>query len=405
VNNREGLFSDTASFGYGLAQAAAIKGSSLPGELLIVPSQMAYMQIPAAGLRNFVDGVFPNLAVNSIADSAKGFGHRYRAGHDLLLDIPQTIGSHGWSEGFKHAGHVILTDFPTKAGIPIPGFSQSGLGHLLEQAGISNGWMQLSLFDTGVGLFVFSESATNLMLAMQGALSMNFGVACQTFGVGTAELALSISTQNPLLMLGGVQNIMAGLVSTWETFSVYVDPLDFLGTGGFSALLGFGLSLGLTNADTSEAVKDAVRSGAVGSLYTVSSAFGFGALAGFITYRLASELALHHEKLAGSRFTVDDNSYQLLVKELSNGNPNIQSFLNDLSLGKILPTTEAALKLKTGLVSAENKIILSDKGARLSTKAPKTKSNQNLLNIKNKTLSSDPSSLESIYRLATKGSR
>lgn len=392
-------FSDLGDAGYGLAQTGSDGAASLVGQLVVVPAQMAYLHIPATELRNFVDGIFPNLATNKIADSAAGFGHRYRAGHDLLLDIPTTFSSHGPFEGLKHAGHVIFTDFPTKAGIPIPGFSHSGLGHLLEQAGISNGWLQLSLFDTGVGIFAFADSASTLVQAMQGSLSMDFGTACQTFGMGSVELVLGIGVQNPLLATAGLQNVLAGLVSTWNTVSVYVDPLDFLGVAGTSALIGFGMAYGVVGESLSEASIDAARSGTIGALYTVSSAFGFGALAGFIAFRLGAALAQQHNASSAARLSVDENSYRLLLQELCAGNFDVQELL-----GRTEPKWIQSSKMPfSALRSVE--IISSQVG--LPTNAPTLDSRPRTLDTKgvelrtvNLALSDDPPDLFSIYRAA-----
>ena len=52
-------------------------------------------------------------------------------------------------------------------------------------------------------------------------------------------------TRYMVMMAAGVQNILAGLVATWNTFSVYVDPLDIFGAAGMSALLGFGMARSL----------------------------------------------------------------------------------------------------------------------------------------------------------------
>lgn len=311
----------TGDLAFGLAQSSGTDGVSLASHLMVVPGQMAYMYIPAAELRNFVDALAPGLAKNQIADCARGYGHRYVAGHDLILDVPATFSNHGAISGLKHAGHIVLTDFPTKAGIPIPGFSHSGLGHLLEQAGIARGWLQLSLFDAGVGIFAFADGATNLIQALQGSLPMDFNTACQTFGIGSIEIGFALATQNPLLLAGGMQNILAGIVSTWQSITVYVNPLDFLGAGATSALLGFAIAHGLAGESMTEAAMTAVRSGVVGALFTVSSAFGFGALCGFLACQLGETLAQAHNRSANEILAVDRHSYELLLKELIAGNP------------------------------------------------------------------------------------
>lgn len=309
---------------------------------------MVYMQIPARDLRNVVDGIFPSVARNPIADCARGFGHRYRAGHDLLLDVPATMGQHGIADGLRQAAHIVLTDFPTKAGIPIPGFSQSGLGQLIERAGIHSGWLQLSFFDSGVGILALADGASSLAQALHGALPMDFGTACQTFGVGSVELGLAMSTQNPLLLAGGLQDLLAGVVSTWQTFSVYVDPLELLGASGFSALLGFGIAHGLVGEDLKDATLDAIRSGAMGALYKVSAAFGYGALAGLLVCRLACALARKHNREEQALLSVDEHSCQLLIRELCSGNTDVLELLKRTETGE---TVKQAPGLETsGLI-------------------------------------------------------
>lgn len=399
MNQQRRDLGDVGDVAYGLARTGGADSASLAGELIVVPAQMAYLHIPATELRNFVDGMFPGLAKNKIADSAYGFGHRYRAGHDLLLDVPATYSGHGAYESFRHAGHIIFTDFPTKAGIPIPGFSHSGFGHLLEQAGISNGWLQISFFDSGVGILAIAEGSSTLAQAMQGALSMDFGTACQTFGMGSVEIGYGMATQNPLLLLGGLQDISAGLISTWKTISVYVDPLDFLGAAGTSALLGFGVSHGLVGESLSDATLDAARSGTIGALHSVSSAFGFGALAGFVVCRLASALAKQHNVSAQDRLTVDESSYQLLVKELSAGNVQVREILNR--------TAPKWIKSDPQPFSGLNVFTLPDSAKHLSTSTSTLDCRSRVLRSSSKdiqtgclTLVADPHELLSIYRNA-----
>lgn len=385
--------------GYGISQLSPDGSLAMASELVIVPSQLAYLQIPAAELRNFVDGIFPELAKNEIADSATGFGHRYRVGHDLLLDVPGSFSNHGPFEGFKHAGHIILTDFPTKAGIPIPGFSQTGLGHLLEQAGISSGWIQVSLFDSGVGILAIADGADTLSLALQGSLDMSCGVAFQTFGSGALEVGLAMYTQNPLMLAGGIENILAGVISTWDTFSVYVNPLDFIGAGGTSALLGFGVAFGVAGESLGESAINAVRGGTVGALFSVSSAFGFGALAGFVSYRLGAALAEKHNHSAQSRLSIDENSYRMLVDEICAGSIDVKELLlkaeprwigNDIDLlhggqGKLLMCGENELPARAIQLNAQPRYL---------------RGNTVDLNSKARVLTTEPVQLTSIYKRA-----
>ena len=392
-------FGDAGDVVFGLAQTANPDTASLASDLLVVQGQMAYMHIPATELRNFVDGLAPSLAKNQIADCASGYGHRYMAGHDLLLDVPATFSSHGASAGVKHAGHIILTDFPTKAGIPIPGFSHSGLGQLLEQAGIAKGWLQISLFDTGVGVFAFSDGATNLIQALQGSLLLDFGTACQTFGMGSVEIGFAVASQNPMLLAGGVQNVLAGLVSTWQTITVYVDPLDFLGAGATSTLLGFAVAQGLAGESLTDASLTAVRSGAIGALFTVSSAFGFGALAGFVACQLGRTLAQSHNRAASERLTVDRHSYELLIKELVAGNPLVGELVERAMPNWGIPEKHALLNANAATIETCFDILSSDAVILETNLSVLSDATRELSSTKLK-IENDPGELLAIYRRA-----
>ena len=384
---------------FGLSQTAGTAGAYLPSDVLVVPGQLAYMHIPARELRNFVDGLAPGLAKNQIADSVRGYGHRYMAGHDLLLDVPATFSTHGVGAGFKHAGHIIITDFPTKAGIPIPGFSHSGLGQLLEQAGITRGWLQVSLFDTGVGVLALAEGAKNLIQALQGTLMLDFSTACQTFGMGSLEIGFALVSQNPLLLAGGIQNMLAGLVATYQTVSVYIDPLDFFGAGGTSALIGFAVAHGLAGQSLQDATLTALRSGSIGALFAVSTAFGFGAITGFAACQLGRALAQSHNLAASQRLTVDRHSYQLLVNELVAGNPLVAELLE-----KAMPqwSLQEAQPLQ-----ATTALTIKDSFATLSTTAMTLNAKPLILNdaswslsVAGLTLGNEPDELHAIYRQA-----
>ncbi len=348
--------------------------------VMTVPAHLVYMNIPAIELRTFVDGLFPSLAKNQFADATKGYWHRYNFGHDLLVDVPRTTFTYGPSEGMKHFGHVVFTDFPTKAGIPIPGFSHSGFGPLLEQAGIHRGWLNVSLFDGSVGILCVAEGSTDLAQAIAGNLGMGWGTFFDTFAEGGIEIGFAMATQNPALLIAGIQNVLAGIVATWNELTTYVDPLDFFGAGGISTLIGFVLAYGLMNEDLSEASKDAIRSGTIGALFTLSSAFGFGALAGFAAYRLGGGLSKKHNEMLSTFLSIDRKTYALLVEELCNGNIpvrellekaspkleylenapvlNSQSFTLSSNITSI-PTDYAALNTKIGPLQDKAKQLLS----------------------------------------------
>lgn len=294
---------------------------------VIVPAHVAYMHIPTNELRSFADGMFPSLAKNSVADVAQGFGHRYVAGHDLLLDVPRTFAQQGLSEGTKHAGHIVLTDFITKAGIPIPGFSQSGMGQFLEQAGIHRGWLQVNLCDAGLGIIAISEGSSDFIQALNGTLEMSGATFFDTFAEGGVEIYWAITTQNPILLAGGIENIAAGALATYNSVSMHIDPLVFFGSAGTSALIGFALAYGLAGKSVSEATIDAAKSGAIGAFFAISPAFGFGALAGFAAFSLGGKLGKIHNESMSDLLRIDNHTLQLLVDEMCIGNVDLADFL------------------------------------------------------------------------------
>ena len=93
------------------------------------------------------------LQVDKNADYLGGFNHRWRGGHDLLADVGRTLRGKGPVAAAHQAGHIVLADFPTKAGIPIPGFSQSALGSFLANTlHIPRGYLSVNLLETGIGI-------------------------------------------------------------------------------------------------------------------------------------------------------------------------------------------------------------------------------------------------------------
>lgn len=307
------------------------------GTAVIVPGQMAYVKLPADVIRNYVDSKFPALAHCPDADFIKGYGHRWMGGHDLLIDVPRTMVTEGPLSAIKQAGHILFTDLPTKDGIPIPLLSKSGFGQWLHDIGIDKGYMKIHLADGGCGILTMTEGTTDLLQAISGTLAMNTGTFFDTFAEGSLEIALAVAAENtwglaafnPLVAgyLGGIENILAGIISGYQALSVYVDPLDLFGSAGTSALIGFGLSYNLTSESLCDASLDGIRSGAVGAFYSLSSAFGYGALAGFVSFKLGRTLAKAHNSSIRVRLKIDENAYHQLLDEMCKGNIHLAGFL------------------------------------------------------------------------------
>lgn len=254
-----------------------------------------YWFLPAASIRSCCDSLFPGFAKNAVADSASGYMHRFKAGHDLLTDVvmsPQDL-----SSKLHHAGHILLTDFPTKAGIPIPGFSQNGLGQMLAEWGIPKGWMCLNIADAGIGLCVLPEGAEDVLSAISGNLPLdNFWTYFDTFGEGCIELVGAVVTENPLLLIASAENIAAGIISLGRELNPFLNIESFLGASFAGFVIGCAATL-LTSKDKSphELVENfyyrSARSLTWGALSTVSPMLSLGGCAGCIAYYLGQALA------------------------------------------------------------------------------------------------------------------
>lgn len=272
-------------------------------------AQYAYIHIPADVLRNTVDGLFPSLAKNAAADFLSGRWHRWKGGHDLIMDIfPEFFRDP--VQAIRQAGHILLTDFPTKDGIPIPGCSRSGLGMLFDNFTNNIGgvihinareWLSLNIMDAGIGLLAIGEGSSDLISAMSGNVPMDAWTAFDTFGEGGIELALGYSTQNPLLIGAGIENILAGCVSTLKTFTDYVDPASFFGHSMTAAILGAGFSYALNRKKDKEALGRIVlgtsaRSTLLGVLSSASGYFTAGAFLGFSAMQIGKIMAANAQQ-------------------------------------------------------------------------------------------------------------
>lgn len=271
-----------------------------------------YSMVPAEAIQKTVHKLFPNLSKCPYADLPPfGKYHRFYRGHDLVIDVANTYRLHGSRAAWHHFGHILLTDFPTKAGIPIPVISHIAkstvmdvpvLGEALRLIGLDRVWLNLSLFDGAMGTFALCGSASNLGLAIAGQLPLNFGTVASTYGTGTFELLLSKSLVvastnfNPLLWYSGVLNITSGVIATWKAFLVYVSPAEILFGAALPGVIGAGLGWALTaQAEPRErrriSAKTGLRSALAGALFSITPAFGYGALGAMTAWSLGVGLA------------------------------------------------------------------------------------------------------------------
>ena len=331
-----------------------------------------YTQIPASSIQKTVDGLFPYFSRFPSADIPPfGRWHRFREGHDLLIDVPQTFTEHGVRDGVRHSGHIILTDFPTKDGIPIPGLSGNGLGELLVEHGIPRGWLNISVFDGAIGCLAWGEGATDVAAAFSGTLDMDAATFFDTFGEGTVEVLLGMATTNPILAAGGMTNLLAGIVSTWETYTIDVSPLDFFGGALGASVLGAVLTFCLNHQKSLDerarlSLCNCLRSAAVGGLFTVYTPFGFGALLGFACHQLGCTLAQHNAKEQQLVFSVDQHQLDQFLKTVAEGDPAFWDLWQDMNAQTTLLDHPSLLADDVDLFPSEARSLLDHQPLNLN---------------------------------------
>lgn len=293
---------------------------SIPVKAAVCGADCAYRQIPADSLRQFFDNMFPYLSKNTIADSAVGYMHRWKAGHDLLLDVPGTIADKGLVEGMKQGGHILLTDFPTKDGIPIPGLSKSGLGTFLtETLGVKREYLCLNAMDAAVGIVAISEGTLDIVNVVSNQMRMTPGLFFDTFVEGGAEIGLGVCCKNPLLIAAGTENVGAGMVATFNTVTRplwYVSPVDFLSGSLSGAVLALLISKFVLKKDALASVKSALQSAGVGGLFALSPCFGMGGLAALLCFGVGKAMAKRDERDAIARFAVSEEHLALIEADI-----------------------------------------------------------------------------------------
>ena len=251
---------------------------------IVSSGNFAYLKIPAAELRGFFDSSFPALAKNHLADCASGYLHRFTAGHDIVIDIPKTLINHGPLEASKQLGHILITDFPTKQGIPIPGFSESGLGQwLTEVVGIPKPYLCINAMDVAVGVFACTEGTLDIINICANNVRMSPEVFLDTFVEGSVELAGGCAIKNPLLVAAGFENLAAGVYSSCYTITHpiwYTTFWDVAGgglAGGMTSLL---ISKFILKKDNATCLANVTKSVSISSLFAVSTGFGIAGIIG-----------------------------------------------------------------------------------------------------------------------------
>lgn len=304
--------------------------------IYILANETFYRLVPAETLRHTVDNLFPALAKDTTADCLAGALHRYRGGHDLIWDVGSTLKEQGISKALHQAGHILLTDLPTKSGIPLPLLSRNALGGTLESAGINPAWFNVNLGDAVFGGLAVAEGYSDLAAAISGELPMDFSGFCDTFGEGTLELILSRCTNNPLVLAAGIENITAGLIAAWKEFSWYVAPDIVLGAAGVSGVCGAVISKCLLKQDDLTVLQNSCRSAATGAMFSISSAFGLGLVGAMLWGEVVRRIAEKHNRESKDFYRAAGEQLELLKNSLNDVLPEFDSFYKQACSGAVI---------------------------------------------------------------------
>ena len=306
-----------------ILDSTGAKTAALGVKAAVCEGKYAYFHIPEKELGTYFDKMFPVFAENKLADTLRGRMHRWKAGHDLFVDIPKTFVSHGPADAIKQTGHILLTDLGTKDGLPIPGLSYNGLGKFLnETCHIPKARLcfrvteVMDIADKGIGIFACSEGFLDLVNAFSHDLRMTPALFFDTFIEGAAEIAAGAAAGgNPLLYVAGGAQIVAGLKISLYTISHplwFVNPLDFFGgvlTGG---IISFFISKIILKKDTKHVLLDVARSCAVGGAYAVSTCFGIAVLVGLTASGIGKLMAERTNAKLISCFKISEEELDLL---------------------------------------------------------------------------------------------
>lgn len=298
---------------------------------IVSGGNFAYLKIPTAELRGFFDSSFPALAKNHFADCASGYLHRFSAGHDIVIDIPKTLVRHGPVEASKQLGHILVTDFPTKSGIPIPGLSECGLGQwLTDTVGIPKPYLCINAMDAAVGIFACTEGTLDLINVCANNVRMSPGLFLDTFVEGAAELGGGYVTKNPLLLASGFENLCAGMYSTCYTISHpvwYTGFWNVVGGGVAGAMTSYLISKFILKKDDTTCVKNSIKSFSISSLFAISSGFGIAGIIGMVAAGVGELLARRDNDNRDVFYRITKEQYLGFVECVSRCSPDLVKWI------------------------------------------------------------------------------
>lgn len=169
-------------------------------------------------------------------EAAKGkhiITHRLYGHHPIYnipFDCPKEV-----VDFYEH----IFSDLFTKQGIPIiPGEIIENTRFLKFCDKLTGSWNFVNGFDILAGTLAIYDSTNKLFAACREELFMDsFEDFAKTFGLGALELAISISTANPFLLLGAIVHITSGVRASFND-SAFVFMKNRIGVMSLEIVIG-----------------------------------------------------------------------------------------------------------------------------------------------------------------------
>ncbi len=186
----------------------------------------------------------PQIMDQSLCDQVAAFMDKFGIGKSEFGRLMDAIGR---DKAFLHRlyEHHLLYDFPlkspenildflfhefsdlfTKNGLPIiPGELLENAPHWLQQLTRNpnpcTNWNFVNGFDLLAGTVAIYSASKDLRAAFQNEMSVeSLGDFARTIGVGALEMAIAMSHANPLLFIGGLMELTAGIRGVFNSGDV-----------------------------------------------------------------------------------------------------------------------------------------------------------------------------------------
>lgn len=216
---------------------------------------------------------------------------QYTKNHSLIVEDKGRLRQDGITETAQLLSHCIFENALPKVVVTSQLFHKTGLGYLLKEAGIVNGWLNISICCREIGILAITEEHSELADMIAGELYTAKEHFFDPFDINCSELVLrfhktsldyaqGIDKDVPVAFLDQLKKSLRKFTRPLVYHHYDIDLLDFAGGGFLSAVTGFTLSHYLLKQE----IPYWVQQGILGGLCVVSPVFTYGLLLGFVTH-------------------------------------------------------------------------------------------------------------------------